>query len=344
MTVAACSRDGRQIVAGCEIGSLRAFDGVSGQPDWIVESKNPIVALTLDSAAEKVAVSSWARYARIEADGLKGFNFRPQGGITRIRDMKTGQVITEMDEERFPTRTLIFGEDSSTITSIIAPFYLSTRDVGDRKETRWLDAAAIDLEPSVPRIVAVDRRGRRIASVNSIVGEPPKDAPLGENAPKPWPSNCYIRALDIASKELRVIEAGYKTLRSIAIDDDGLRIASGTFDHDIKLWTFDGGKRLAHFRPETKDTPTCLSFHPTGTFLFSATDVGTVYVWNLERKVIHQTFQGPKSPVRAIGFPGKRGVRFLSGGSKVVGNVPFGGGLAPIEPLEVWDAEIADGP
>lgn len=334
--------DASRLLTISDAGLTQSWDAATGRLRWTREDTPPAYAMILDEPSKRLVTLRPARTIII-ADDFRA-SFHVEGLTIHVWNVAGGDELAQWPKDVPIAAGPPAAADEPTFTFVYYPYLVVTWSLVDGREVRRLDVATLEEKPSTTEKFAIDRRGRRIASLNRVIGEPTRDGVKSGVPPKPWPSICSIRALEIPTKKLRVIEAGHKTLESIAISAEGERIASGSFDHDIKLWAFEGGALIHQFRPNTEDRPTFLAFHPKGRFLLSATDEGMVLVWDTEKKRLHQTIQGPKSKVRAVGYPdGKRALRFLSGGSKYIGNVPVGGDRAPIEPLEVWDAEIAEG-
>jgi WD40 repeat protein len=257
-----------------------------------------------------------------------------QAGTVVLQDVRTGQVISNLEGHRAPIVHLAFGDDGRTIVST------DTRGVAIR---RFLAAPDDSTEVEVPRDpdfpdLRVSPDGRIVASatfraagegedenVNKIVLT---DAVTGRqlhavDAPGPYPLNIgafdrdgRLLAFGSTGGEVTVISvksgkpvrptwvAHEERPESIALSPDGSVLATGSDDRTIALWSLPSGRRLGTLSGHTGPVR-ALEFDATGSELASGSEDGSVIIWDLELKAATGSpLRGLGTSVVGLGFSG----------------------------------------
>jgi WD40 repeat protein len=107
--------------------------------------------------------------------------------------------------------------------------------------------------------------------------------------------------------EVLAVDAHERWVRSLAISPDGGRLATGSFDHRVRLWDAAGG-RLLHSLHEHTAPVHRVAFSPDGKLLASGSDDTTVRLWDAEAGrplhcfTAHRRDASPHNRVWAVGF------------------------------------------
>jgi len=72
-------------------------------------------------------------------------------------------------------------------------------------------------------------------------------------------------------------------IMDVAFSPDGKMIATGSYDHTVRLWQATDGKLLKTLRGHG-DSITDLTFSPSGELLASGSNDGTVIIWGVPGK------------------------------------------------------------
>jgi|GEM_PF-3131780 len=91
-------------------------------------------------------------------------------------------------------------------------------------------------------------------------------------------------------KNIKTFNERLYLIRPIVFSPDGTRIASGSFDHTIKLWDVATGKCVRTFNNGLTDFVVSVAFSSDGTHIVSGSGDGVVRLWNVETGVLMGTF------------------------------------------------------
>ena len=145
--------------------------------------------------------------------------------------------------------------------------------------------------------------------------------------------------LDADSSE-RVLAGHEREVRAVAVSPDGTRLASGSDDGSVALWTEDG-TRLALLTGHA-EVVTAVAFAPDGRRLATASEDSTVRLWDVARGALLRTLEEHRADVRALAFS-EDGRFLVSGdvaGTLVVSAVADGAVLGRHD-LETHDPIVA---
>jgi WD40 repeat protein len=122
----------------------------------------------------------------------------------------------------------------------------------------------------------------------------------------------------ISSRELRwdprrVLEGHTDMVLSVVFSSDGFRIASGSWDHSVRIWDTQTGGQLALLEGHT-DTVWSVVFSPDGTRIASGSDDQTVRIWDTQTGGQLALLEGHTSTVKSVVFS-PDGTRIASGSS-----------------------------
>jgi len=116
---------------------------------------------------------------------------------------------------------------------------------------------------------------------------------------------------------LRTLEGHNKIVWDVAYSPDGRRLASGSFDHKVKLWDPNSGQEAITLHGHT-NTIGGVAFSPDGGRLATASEDGTIRIWDASpvteppaRELL--TIAGHTDEVRGIAFS-PDGLRLASAG------------------------------
>jgi WD40 repeat protein/serine/threonine protein kinase len=140
-----------------------------------------------------------------------------------------------------------------------------------------------------------------------------------------WDENNVVRARELlaeipteaAGRDLRGFEWYYlsrlchfepRTLKghasgvtSVAFSPDGQRLASGSYDHTVKIWSTATGLDLGPLKSHA-GVVTSVAFSPDGRRLASGSDDQTVKIWDSATGQALLTLEGHTKPVRNVAF------------------------------------------
>lgn len=97
-----------------------------------------------------------------------------------------------------------------------------------------------------------------------------------------------------------------RTVKALAISQDGLALATANSDHTVQLWDRQTGEVLHTFARRFgwgdghQDAVTTIQFHPDGHTLLTGSQDGTVKQWDLQHYRLQRTLSRGRWPITAI--------------------------------------------
>ena len=102
-------------------------------------------------------------------------------------------------------------------------------------------------------------------------------------------------------REAVVLEGHTEQLTSLAYRPDGSQLATGSEDHQVRLWDAATGRARATLDHE--DSVFALSYSPDGSRLATASKDGAVRLWNPDEGSLMVSLRGPTdAPVGSLAF------------------------------------------
>jgi WD40 repeat protein len=283
VTSVAFSPDGNRIVSGNSNGTLRFWDGHTGQPKgapsehhtnmvtslafspdgkrlvsgstdgalrlWDVESAAP-TGQPLEGHRGPVLTVAWSPDGTRIASGGHAFeNRRSVDHVVRIWDPKSGQLIAALEGHETPIRSLAFNPDGRLVS-------------GSADSIRIWDLATNRLSRVLSRaggLVAVSPNGTLILIA----------------------SGGDLRLWDAISGQPigRPLEGHDKGVTSAAFSPDGRHIISGSIDGTLRVWGTESRQSIGTPLAGHQKVVTSVAFSPDGMRIVSGSDDGTVRVW-----------------------------------------------------------------
>ena len=336
--VPAISRDGSRVAAGTGI-AVTIWDAGSGQILRTFGDSDPVDPMNDEQPAgtddiaispdgDRVATSGAARIMMMNG-GISRNGVRA-GAVIKLWDVPAGRLIRSIDPGS-TTEAMSFGDRGRTLVAVISGQHARTsgETIGFRDfkltKVRW-------------------QTGYRY-------GDLAKHTAFSADALR---SACFRQSDDRVAADLfdvatgRATALGYEKMigspQSIAVTDDGKRVAIVSSDHSLTIWDFESAK-LLRFVPspqagnDRSTWPLVLAFDSKGRRIAAGSADGVVRIWDDDGSDRpSRTIAGPAAPVRGIVCP-EGGFRVVSGGCLIPGVYV---GIPKISPLTVWD--VGPGP
>lgn len=102
-------------------------------------------------------------------------------------------------------------------------------------------------------------------------------------------------------KELDLITGHTSRVSSVCFSPDGNMLASGSYDHTIKLWDRQSSETVATLSGHTGSINS-VAFSPDGNILASGSSDSTVRLWDIHTGEIKKTLTGHKRSVYSVAF------------------------------------------
>lgn len=142
------------------------------------------------------------------------------------------------------------------------------------------------------------------------------------------------RLWDAETRREKMSFSPHGTVAAADFSPDGTRIATGSWDHSIKVWDVASGQALFKLDGEHQGFVNSIQFSPDGQFLLSASDDGTARLWEIAGRKVVQVYRGHQGRVRQAVFSSD-GTRVLTVGNDRTARIWETSSARPIgEPLQ----------
>jgi tRNA A-37 threonylcarbamoyl transferase component Bud32 len=115
-------------------------------------------------------------------------------------------------------------------------------------------------------------------------------------------SGATVRLFDVDSgQELRKLTGHTDTIRAVAANKDGSRLATGADDRTVRWWDAQNGRELLRCNGHTGSV-TSVALAPDGEHILSGSRDQTLKLWNIRNGKNLDRFAAPRGAVHAVGF------------------------------------------
>ncbi len=222
-------------------------------------------------------------------------------GLLRIWDSYGARLLSERRAHGSSVWRVAFSPDGSRIATScegtvalwsvpdLAPVASNPGDQGDQAALKGKGA-----------------KGRRGKQPSGGIGFSPNGATLAAGF------DSHVRLLALPELGTRLALRGHRNaVRSIAFSPDGVLLASGSRDGEIRIWEAGTGQFLREMKGH-HDGPEALAFTPDSTRLASGFTDGTIRLWDVENGEDLLHLRGHSAAIHALAFS-RDGKRLASG-------------------------------
>jgi WD40 repeat protein len=315
----ALSRDGKTVAVGTVYNAIRCWDVASGrelsggpeEPDapintvvfspdgkllatggdnhhiclWEVPSGRPRLRFSSPNSAKSVAFSQ---------DGKLLATVWPNSQITRLWDVATGQITSELKRQGIGASCVAFSPDGETLVTAHSNLWHSA--IRSTSLNFWLVKGGKHLR----------EYPLQTASVEAVAYAP------GGKTLAIATGNGTIHIWDIlAGNEISRLTGHKHSVSSVAFSPDGKVLGSGSTDQTVKLWEPISGKELLSLQGHQRAV-TSIAFSPDGRILISgsgdphypikAESPHRIRFWEVATGIEITHLQGHQCDVRALSF------------------------------------------
>jgi WD40 repeat protein/serine/threonine protein kinase len=328
------------ILAGCEDGTLRAWNAATGESIRAIPAHaGPIATIDVSPDGLRVLTGGADRALRLwEASTGRELRkmehlfpvvdaaFSPDGrmavatcedGLARMWDLATGGRAGDLEGHQGPVVGATFLGRGGQIATGGADGAIRVWDVDTRRSSSYL--------------------GNRSAEILALAGVPavsssPRDDP---HAFATSGDDKAIRVWDARSgSEVATISVA-SPARALAMSPGGARLASGHDDGSVVLWEANGGRRIVDLGRHA-GAARAVAFSPAGGKVASVGADRAIQVWRAEAPGLVARFELPGAPFEAGVFLDSTEFVALSGrdGALPVWNASTGGNEKPFPAQE----------
>jgi WD40 repeat protein len=251
--------------------------------DLQVGPDQPVVILPILENAD-----SWSGKVRFEIDQPpSGIELDPRSGRIEFRSAEPGRYAIKL-------RVVSLTSDQTAASS----FAITVTTPDDAVESEVpTDPVANDgvVDPTMPADIPPPAEISAASELFARDNIPPYElAMAGGGDPAEAPAELVGI---LGSSRLR----HWGSVKGVAFSPDGLRIASGSADHTVRLWDPATGEQTAVLSGHSDDVQ-AVAFSPNGRLLASASDDDTVHIWDVARRRLKKTLFGHEADVKAVVF------------------------------------------
>ncbi len=196
--------------------------------------------------------------------------------IVKIWDLRSGYELGELKGHGKAVHSIAFHPNGRSITTGSKDKSMRTWDITSRKEVRSLTESAARYGDLLT--FAFSPEGRMIASAIKEVtrARPGKGAARGGIK-----ENDFVQFRDgMTGEDLGRLEGHLESVVSISFSPDGRFLATGSYDHSVRLWDVKKLEEIATI--PLKERAYSVDFSPDGRWLTAGTGDNRVWVWSLK--------------------------------------------------------------
>ena len=260
---------------------------------------------------------------------IRSVAFSPDGSILasgsndgkiKLWNASSGNELNTLTGHETAVQSVAFSPDSRTLASIDDNHFIKLWDTstGNEIKTLTLEGQVIKEGDSV----AFSPDGRLLAT-EGCGSERGGACPMG-----------LVILLDISTGAVVKSFKGHTTwIFDVAFSPDGKLLASGAWDHTVRLWDISTGRQLASLSGHATSVAT-LAFSPDGRILVSGGNDGKVIMWDVPSRRQLAILKGHRDSVNEVAFS-PNGRIFASCGcaGRSSGTLACIGGV-----IKLWDA------
>jgi WD40 repeat protein len=225
----------------------------------------------------EAAYAPGTRYRQIEAGGVQGLDFSPDGrtflvGSTDktivLRDSATGQQIRTFEGHTSQVQSVAFSPDSTRAIS----------GSQDKTVILW-DVATGKLIRRFPQVHTAD--------VKQVVFSPNGRTAVSAGG------DALVILWDVETgQEIRRFSGHTQQVRGVAFSPDGKLLLTGGGEADLMLWDVASGQRLRVFDHQHSQEIDSVAFSPDGRTALSGSKDTTMILWDVATGKLLQRFRG----------------------------------------------------
>ncbi|MDJ0581127.1 NB-ARC domain-containing protein [Crocosphaera sp.] len=231
---------------------------------------------------------SWISSVAYSPDG-KAVATASADQTIKLSDVKTSQLIKQLDQHTDIVRAVAFSPDGTKLVSGSEDNTVALWDITDIVNTQLLKK--FKAHENGVNSVAFSPDGKIIATTS------------GDYIVKLWDS--------VNAGLIQKIKAHNSWVGSVAFSPDGKIIATASDDRTAKIWEIETGHLLKTFSKH-KQPIRSVAFSPDGRIIATASDDQTITIWEIDSGTVLKTLEGHQHWVRSIVFSDD-GTKLFSG-------------------------------
>lgn len=293
----AISDDGKYIAYGFNDDKFRIFNTQTGTFDFISKNyESKIISLAMDKSKPIV-------YIALHNGEIILFNYKTKKVIedVRLKDtlFRTQCMTTHPDGE------IVLLANNDRITY----FDFKRKRVFNHLDARVDRIYNMAYDPTGRYLaVATDKLQLKIwdLRLNKVVDSIPAFFPCiftpdGQNIIA-MTNQIKLGMFNVETSELeKSFETGYELIQSVAVSDDGTKLAGAGFQNKVKVWEISSANQIAEMAGHTAGI-LALDFHPTKPWVVSGSIDQTARVWDYTTKTQLKKFEDQIVSVHDVKF------------------------------------------